>query len=417
MSTKSKNSNASLTKNEIADVKARVERVAALVKRSATAWLEVAKEFADAKAKLSQHAYERFVNDAGFTKAVADKLLTVGKCEKLHSDAYEPAISRTDGWSILYELTKLNEKQKLPSVLKYLSENPNARVTRSVVQNLVADKSATEKTLVLVKITVSESEFKNMLSDSKRVLFKTFSQMKLLLSDAPSCVQFVPVEESVSIALGGNTPQPTPPKNPASPAAAQVLAHVRDSEIVRLAPKALTEREQREHSEAAWQFNILQHNTRRREDASEVQKLKSRKTLTAADEKKLARLEAQIAGSPIRKMHYDPSSEVSIENPTHRFSVSSQSTAPWSYERFIAYIHENNILLPNDGIPDRPEYAEAWCASLGETALTGTPAEKRASKKALKDIEAGEKRAVASGNVSKAPIARAVQAQVNEATL
>src|SRR5262245_8199755 len=99
------------TIEELNDVKARVDRVSAHLVRSTTAWLDVAREFADAKTSLKQHAFERFVNDAGFTKPVADKLIKIGQCKQLYANEARDMVGCIDGWTTLYEVSKLSEKR------------------------------------------------------------------------------------------------------------------------------------------------------------------------------------------------------------------------------------------------------------------------------------------------------------------
>lgn len=364
-----------LSQKELSDIKTRVERVSALVKRSATVWLDVAKEFTDAKAKLKQHAYEKFVNDTGFTKAVADKLLSVGKCKRLYAEELQQVVEQTDGWSTLYELSKLERDKKLDQVIDHVRQNPSMNVTRSVVHSIATGNSPTARDLVLVRIVVPKSAFEQMGSADKSTVINALHSCRATLQErAPSCVEFVPVEKSVALALGGNSPQPTPPTRPSSPAAAHVQAQVRDEAIRQQAPTRLPETQRQLLLTTRFQF---------------------------AELRRIERGEA-------KKLPYDPNDTASIQHPEHPFSLD----AGWTFERFQSHLVEGNILLESDGIPDRTNYAKAWTADLGAIAASGKPAEKRASKKALADIVAGEKRAIARGNRSKAGHAREVSQQL-----
>ena len=68
-----------LSTDVLSDIEDRVYRVQNCLRTSTSAWLEVAREFADAKTKLKSIAFERFVNEVGVTKSIADKLVIVGR--------------------------------------------------------------------------------------------------------------------------------------------------------------------------------------------------------------------------------------------------------------------------------------------------------------------------------------------------
>jgi hypothetical protein len=74
----------------LADISDRVMRVQSYLKQSTDAWLSIASEFSTAKQLFKTIVYERFVNDAGFTKSVADKLLMIGN-QKIF---YDPKIQK-----------------------------------------------------------------------------------------------------------------------------------------------------------------------------------------------------------------------------------------------------------------------------------------------------------------------------------
>ena len=54
-----------LSNDVLSDIEERVSRVHNCLRTSTSAWLEVAREFADAKTKLKSIAFERFVNEVG----------------------------------------------------------------------------------------------------------------------------------------------------------------------------------------------------------------------------------------------------------------------------------------------------------------------------------------------------------------
>ena len=104
------NSSSALTSIELNDIQLRVDRVRAYMKQSTSAWLSIAAEFSYAKQKFKTLAYQKFVIDCGFTTSVADKLAKIGSCAVLHSEEKLPLVSSAEGWTVLYELAKLDPK-------------------------------------------------------------------------------------------------------------------------------------------------------------------------------------------------------------------------------------------------------------------------------------------------------------------
>ena len=147
---------AMISKGELAEVKKRVTRVQSLLRKSAALWLDVAKEFVEAKSSLKQRAYERFVSDVGFTIGVANKLIGIGKCKRLYQAEAAQFIGFVEGWSTLYEVSKL-EDHEIDQLWNELATDSKLRLSRAVVQSVASGHSAADKNLVYVTIDGQES--------------------------------------------------------------------------------------------------------------------------------------------------------------------------------------------------------------------------------------------------------------------
>lgn len=155
------NATEKLSAEVLQDVQMRVDRVRGFLKQSTTAWLSIAREFATAKDLLSQFAYERFVNDVGFTKSVADKLIVVGKKKSLFEQPKLDFIAGTDSWTVLYELSKLEDKQ-IEQVIDLLKSEASKRLTRELIYNIANNRPSDEKVIVLASIEMSSTKLKTI---------------------------------------------------------------------------------------------------------------------------------------------------------------------------------------------------------------------------------------------------------------
>ena len=116
-------SNETISKSEITnhinDPESRAARVSLLLKTSATVWLEIAKEVYDAKLSLSSDDFSVFLQKASLTTTIADKMPRIAKTADLYSDETKKHIQKFEGWSTLYEASKLksNERNELIDTL------------------------------------------------------------------------------------------------------------------------------------------------------------------------------------------------------------------------------------------------------------------------------------------------------------
>jgi hypothetical protein len=157
----SNNNKSPLTNIEQNDLQARVDRVRAYLKQSTSAWLSIASECYSAKQKLKQLAYEKFVIECGFTTSVADKLVKIGSCPVLHTEDKLPLVSSAEGWTVLYELSKLDQKQ-ISNLLDVVADNNEKKLTRELIHNFANNKPLDAKRLVVASIELDEVKLKSM---------------------------------------------------------------------------------------------------------------------------------------------------------------------------------------------------------------------------------------------------------------
>lgn len=153
--------NSNLSNIELNDIQMRVERVRTYLKQSTSAWLSIATEFSSAKQKLKTLAFQKFVIDCGFTTSVADKLVKIGSCAVLHSEEKLPLVSSAEGWTVLYELSKLEQKQ-INNLLEVVANDNEKKITRELIYNVANNKPLDAKRLVVASIELDEDKLKSM---------------------------------------------------------------------------------------------------------------------------------------------------------------------------------------------------------------------------------------------------------------
>jgi hypothetical protein len=186
--TVSNNSN-TLSAEVLQEIQTRVDRVNGYLKQSTSVWLSVAREFFVANQALSQHAYERFINDTGFTKSVADKLVLVGKKKCLYAEDKLAFISTVDGWTTLYELTKLEDK-KIDQLIDDVKSGSVKRITRDLVANVVNNRPIDDKTLVLATIEMSSSVLQTITVAQSKLIASKLAEIDSVLSAASKIVAY-----------------------------------------------------------------------------------------------------------------------------------------------------------------------------------------------------------------------------------
>jgi hypothetical protein len=162
--------------NDLEDVEARALRVARLLRKSATLWLDIAKEVADAKQSLSKDAFAIFLKKACLTPAIADKMPTIAKTADLYSDEMKKHIHRFEGWSPIYETAKLKPDER-SELISALNKDPEAEVSRKFIQSFRKAKStSTKSTTLIAEIRFDEN-------DIQRCDYDQFLDLKQKLDD------------------------------------------------------------------------------------------------------------------------------------------------------------------------------------------------------------------------------------------
>jgi hypothetical protein len=196
-----------LSTDVLSDIEDRVSRVRNCLRTSTSAWLEVAREFADAKTKLKSIAFERFVNEVGVTKSIADKLVIVGRRSVLFDEKIIDYISTAEGWTVLYELAKLDDK-KVAEVVELVRSNPSLRLTRDLIYNVANNRPLNEKVIVLASIEIDSSKLKTVTKAQSDLIATRLADIDRLLSDAHTLVSYRKRSSSVTrveTAAGANS--------------------------------------------------------------------------------------------------------------------------------------------------------------------------------------------------------------------
>jgi hypothetical protein len=141
-------------------VEDRANAVAVLVRQSVASWLEIAKHVRDAKTDLNSQDFENFVELTGLTSAICDKLCCVAQSQKLYSDDLSRHSSRLEGWTNLYELSKLKNPE-LDDFVTMLDNDQTVPVTREFIRSFRAGgtpKAARAKQSVVARIVLLNEE-------------------------------------------------------------------------------------------------------------------------------------------------------------------------------------------------------------------------------------------------------------------
>ena len=186
-----------LSTEVLKDIEQRVSRARNCLRASTTAWIGLGREFADAKTKLKPIAFERFVNEVGMTKSIADKLVIIGRRKTLFDEANIDYISTVDGWTVLYELAKLDDK-KVADVVDVLRSDPSQGLTRDLIYNVANNRPLKEKAIVLASIEIDSSKLKTVTKPQSDLIATKLTEIDRLLSDARSLVSYRTRSSSVT---------------------------------------------------------------------------------------------------------------------------------------------------------------------------------------------------------------------------
>jgi hypothetical protein len=190
------NASPALSSIELNDIQRRVDRVHGFLKQSTSAWLSIASEFSTAKNKMKPLAFQKFVTDCGFTISVADKLVKIGSCAVLHTEEKLPLVSSAEGWTVLYELSKLEQKQ-INSLLEVVANDNEKKLTRELVHNFAKNKPLDAKRLVVASIEIDEGKLNSMSFDQFNEVNSRIKALKAEIDRINAGFMVMPRERTV----------------------------------------------------------------------------------------------------------------------------------------------------------------------------------------------------------------------------
>lgn len=174
----------------LADVDQRAERISQLMRKSATLWLDIAKEVFDAKESLSADVYAIFLQKACLTPAIADKMPTIAKTPELYSDEAKKHVHRLEGWSTLYENAKLTSDERT-AFFDALNKNPEIDVSRAFIQSFRTSKAGKGSTdIQIAQIKVSKNDIARLDYDQFLDLQRKLDEIARLFDRLSPAVTF-----------------------------------------------------------------------------------------------------------------------------------------------------------------------------------------------------------------------------------
>lgn len=148
--------------NELNELSQRAERIRLLLRKSASLWLEIAREVNDARNALSKDGFKLFLEKSSLTPAVADKMPRIAKASILYLDESKEHLNKLEGWTTLYEVSKLDETE-IREMYRELQENPEQCLTRSFIQQFKTRQTSSQRNiLTIATITLSEDDVQRL---------------------------------------------------------------------------------------------------------------------------------------------------------------------------------------------------------------------------------------------------------------
>ena len=122
-------------------VESRVKIVTALIRQSVEAWLDIAKHVQSAKIELCPTDFAKFLELTSLTKAISDKLLRIAQCQRLYESEFQKHCNRLDGWTNLYEVSKLNNPE-IDRFVEHIDQDAGVAVTSELIRSFSSSKSS-----------------------------------------------------------------------------------------------------------------------------------------------------------------------------------------------------------------------------------------------------------------------------------
>lgn len=172
----------------------RASEVSALVRQSVDTWLQIALHVHDARESLNPNEYEEFVKLSGLTSSICDKLLRIAKTPALYSADVQKHHSRLEGWTTLYEVSKL-KPASFDKLIQKLEKSPDVPVTREFISQF-RDKSssASAQKITIAHILIDEADmlrfdydqlqkFKDSLEEIQRIIDRSAPAVSMTIKN------------------------------------------------------------------------------------------------------------------------------------------------------------------------------------------------------------------------------------------
>ena len=151
-----------ITKDEFDELSQRAERIRLLLRKSASLWLEIAREVTEARNALSKDGFEFFLGKSSLTRAIADKMPRIAQASILYLDESKEHLEKLEGWTTLYEVAKLPEAD-VREMYRELRKTPEQCLTRSFIQQFKSRTNPSRSNvLTIATITLSEDDIKRL---------------------------------------------------------------------------------------------------------------------------------------------------------------------------------------------------------------------------------------------------------------
>jgi len=151
-----------ITKEEFDELSQRAERIRLLLRKSASLWLEIAREVTEARNALSKDGFELFLAKSSLTRAIADKMPRIAQASILYLDESKEHLEKLEGWTTLYEVAKLPDAD-VREMYRELQKNPEQCLTRSFIQQFKSQQNSSQRAaLTVATITLSEDDIKRL---------------------------------------------------------------------------------------------------------------------------------------------------------------------------------------------------------------------------------------------------------------
>lgn len=198
--------------NHINDIESRAARVSALLKKSATLWLEIAKEVYDAKQSLSSDDFSIFLQKSSLTTAIADKMPRIAKTADLYTDEIKKHIHKFEGWSPLHETAKLKSDER-KELIDTLNLKPEIEVSRAFIQSFRKAATNTKKSeTIIVEIKISNDDIARLNYDSFTEIKEQIDEIQRKIDRLSPAISMTVKDDRISKIENTifNQPQDTP---------------------------------------------------------------------------------------------------------------------------------------------------------------------------------------------------------------